>query len=219
MCAANLCGYHLPSTSQEMGRRCPARVQGSGGKRTGLAVHDSSDAAFSRKIIARRVEEDVNSGRMAVSVTACLFPSDGDIPASHEVAIERSVRELQAADYSPAQMDGALGSVFGVDRQLIRDQDLLRCRTGWSDHRVRRMEQTRVAFRKRCRACHGRCPARSAPGRRPHSRLLCSSGARAPRSRSCDSFRVRRGDSRRAVSLDRIGRDSARRALLSGVRL
>jgi len=45
---------------------------------------------------------------------------DGDIP-NLETLIERSVRELQAADYSAAQMDGALGSVFGVDRQLIRD--------------------------------------------------------------------------------------------------
>jgi GNAT superfamily N-acetyltransferase len=35
--------------------------------------------------------------------------------------IERSVRGLQANDYTPEQLDGALGSVFGVDRQLIRD--------------------------------------------------------------------------------------------------
>jgi len=46
---------------------------------------------------------------------------DGDIPAL-EALIEYSVRELQAADYSADQMDGALGSVFGVDRQLICDQ-------------------------------------------------------------------------------------------------
>jgi GNAT superfamily N-acetyltransferase len=46
---------------------------------------------------------------------------DADIPEL-EALINRSVRELQAADYSTAQMDGALGSVFGVDRQLIRDQ-------------------------------------------------------------------------------------------------
>jgi N-acetylglutamate synthase-like GNAT family acetyltransferase len=46
---------------------------------------------------------------------------DGDIPALEEL-IGRSVRELQADYYSTAQRDGALGSVFGVDRQLIRDQ-------------------------------------------------------------------------------------------------
>ena len=44
-----------------------------------------------------------------------------DIPKL-EALIERSVRELQSPYYSPAQMDGALGTVFGVDRQLIRDQ-------------------------------------------------------------------------------------------------
>ncbi len=47
--------------------------------------------------------------------------TDGDIPEL-ESLIGRSVRELQADYYSTAQMDGALGSVFGVDRQLIRDQ-------------------------------------------------------------------------------------------------
>ncbi|MDP9003864.1 MAG: GNAT family N-acetyltransferase [Verrucomicrobiota bacterium] len=44
-----------------------------------------------------------------------------DIPRL-ETLIESSVRELQAPYYSTAQMDGALGSVFGVDRQLISDQ-------------------------------------------------------------------------------------------------
>jgi GNAT superfamily N-acetyltransferase len=35
--------------------------------------------------------------------------------------IEVSVRELQAPYYSTEQIDAALGPVFGVDRQLIRD--------------------------------------------------------------------------------------------------
>jgi GNAT superfamily N-acetyltransferase len=35
--------------------------------------------------------------------------------------IEASVRGLQAADYTPAQLDAALASVFGVDSQLIAD--------------------------------------------------------------------------------------------------
>jgi GNAT superfamily N-acetyltransferase len=47
--------------------------------------------------------------------------SDGDIPELATL-IGRSVRELQSACYSAAQMDGALGSVFGVDQQLIRDR-------------------------------------------------------------------------------------------------
>ncbi len=44
-----------------------------------------------------------------------------DIPALNGL-IEASVRGLQAGDYSPGQLDGALGSVFGVDRQLIADE-------------------------------------------------------------------------------------------------
>lgn len=43
-----------------------------------------------------------------------------DIPAL-EILIPRSVRELRSEYYSAAQMEAAIGSVFGVDRQLIRD--------------------------------------------------------------------------------------------------
>ncbi|MFZ1006292.1 MAG: GNAT family N-acetyltransferase [Candidatus Sulfotelmatobacter sp.] len=35
--------------------------------------------------------------------------------------IDASVRRLQAEDYSPAQIEGALKSVYGVDSQLIAD--------------------------------------------------------------------------------------------------
>lgn len=46
--------------------------------------------------------------------------TDADVPAL-EVLIPLSVRALQAAHYSNEQMEAALGPVFGVDRQLIRD--------------------------------------------------------------------------------------------------
>ena len=45
---------------------------------------------------------------------------EADIPALEEL-VPLSVRGLQAATYSPAQMEAAIGPVFGVDRQLIRD--------------------------------------------------------------------------------------------------
>ncbi len=45
---------------------------------------------------------------------------ENDIPALEEL-IPLSVRILQAAHYSSAQMEAAIGPVFGVDRQLIRD--------------------------------------------------------------------------------------------------
>jgi GNAT superfamily N-acetyltransferase len=44
-----------------------------------------------------------------------------DIPALHAL-IEASVRGLQADDYTQAQIDAALGTVLGLDTQLIRDE-------------------------------------------------------------------------------------------------
>ena len=44
-----------------------------------------------------------------------------DVPALRDL-IETSVRTLQAPDYSPEQIAGALGTVFGVDSQLIADE-------------------------------------------------------------------------------------------------
>jgi len=51
---------------------------------------------------------------------ALRLAGDQDIPALSAL-IPLSVRSLQAAHYSTAQMDAALGPVFGVDRELIRD--------------------------------------------------------------------------------------------------
>lgn len=45
----------------------------------------------------------------------------GDVIALHAL-IESSVRGLQANDYTAAQIEGALGTVLGLDTQLIRDQ-------------------------------------------------------------------------------------------------
>ncbi|KAA6457928.1 GNAT family N-acetyltransferase [Acidobacteria bacterium AB60] len=47
--------------------------------------------------------------------------TESDIDALHAL-IEASVRGLQANDYTPAQIEGALGTVLGVDTQLIADQ-------------------------------------------------------------------------------------------------
>src|SRR5579871_4110227 len=69
-----------------------------------------------------------------------------DIPALHEL-IEASVRGLQAGDYSPAEIEGALGTVLGLDTQLIRDQTYFVAETtgespriaacgGWSKRRT-----------------------------------------------------------------------------------
>ena len=47
--------------------------------------------------------------------------TNADIPTLHAL-IESSVRILQAKDYTPAQIEGALGTVLGLDTQLIADQ-------------------------------------------------------------------------------------------------
>ncbi len=66
-----------------------------------------------------------------------------DIPALEKL-IPLSVRGLRASHYSAAQADAALGSVFGVDGQLIRDGtyfvvehagELIGC-GGWSKRRT-----------------------------------------------------------------------------------
>jgi len=44
-----------------------------------------------------------------------------DIPKLHAL-IEASVRGLQAGDYTPHQIEGALGTVLGLDTQLIMDR-------------------------------------------------------------------------------------------------
>ena len=67
---------------------------------------------------------------------------DADI-AALEILIPLSVRTLQQSYYSSEQMEAALGPVFGVDRQLIRDRtyfvaerdgDIVGC-GGWSRRR------------------------------------------------------------------------------------
>ncbi|CAN5222626.1 GNAT family N-acetyltransferase [soil metagenome] len=45
---------------------------------------------------------------------------DSDVPTLNKL-IDSSVRGLQQADYSPAQIESALRTVYGVDSQLISD--------------------------------------------------------------------------------------------------
>ncbi len=57
---------------------------------------------------------------MTSSTVRIRLATSADVPRLREV-IEASVRVLQAHDYSPAQIDGALQSVYGVDSRLIAD--------------------------------------------------------------------------------------------------
>ena len=67
-----------------------------------------------------------------------------DIPAL-KALIESSVTGLQAGDYSPEQIAAALGTVFGVDSQLIADGSFFAVETasgeiigcgGWSNRKT-----------------------------------------------------------------------------------
>jgi GNAT superfamily N-acetyltransferase len=57
---------------------------------------------------------------MELRLTRIRLACIEDAPALERL-IERSVRTLQAGDYSEEQREGALGTVLGLDRQLIRD--------------------------------------------------------------------------------------------------
>src|SRR5260370_741841 len=48
------------------------------------------------------------------------MPTAKDVPVLREL-IDASFRGLQTQDYTPAQIEGALKTVFGVDSQLIAD--------------------------------------------------------------------------------------------------
>jgi GNAT superfamily N-acetyltransferase len=54
------------------------------------------------------------------SVTLRLA-AEADIPALHAL-IEASVRGLQKKDYTPDQINGALGTILGLDTQLVSDR-------------------------------------------------------------------------------------------------
>jgi GNAT superfamily N-acetyltransferase len=66
-----------------------------------------------------------------------------DVPVLR-VLIDASVRGLQAGDYTPAQIEGALETVYGVDSQLIADgtyfvieaQKIIVGCGGWSKHKT-----------------------------------------------------------------------------------
>ena len=69
-----------------------------------------------------------------------------DVPALHRL-IELSVRGLQVGDYTPRQIEGALGTALGLDTQLVLDgtyfvaypaeqPDILVACGGWSPRRT-----------------------------------------------------------------------------------
>jgi GNAT superfamily N-acetyltransferase len=58
---------------------------------------------------------------MTASAFRLRLATEEDLSALHAL-IEASVRALHPNDYTPAQIEGALGTVLGVDTQLIADR-------------------------------------------------------------------------------------------------
>ena len=67
-----------------------------------------------------------------------------DVPALRAL-IDVSVRALQTQDYTPAQIDGALESVFGVDSQLIADGTYFVAEIGAAEGRSSQESQKEIA--------------------------------------------------------------------------
>ena len=57
---------------------------------------------------------------MATNEVQIRRATESDVPALHAL-IEASVRGLQANDYTPAEIEGALGHALGLDSQLVKD--------------------------------------------------------------------------------------------------
>ena len=79
-----------------------------------------------------------------VSAITLRLAEEKDIPALHAL-IEASVRGLQADDYTSAQIEGALGTVLGLDTQLIADRTYF----------VAEADDGNTEARKRIVACGG----------------------------------------------------------------
>jgi GNAT superfamily N-acetyltransferase len=85
-----------------------------------------------------------------------------DLPALNEL-ISASVRALSEGDYTTAQMDGAIGSVLGVDTQLIQDGTYFIWETATKGDALRVVGSGGWSYRKTL------CGADNAPNRNPEA--------------------------------------------------
>jgi GNAT superfamily N-acetyltransferase len=67
-----------------------------------------------------KLPKPFNKNNLLVTQFLLRPATPSDIPDLH-ILIELSVRHLQKDDYTPAQIDGALGHTLGLDTQLITD--------------------------------------------------------------------------------------------------
>jgi GNAT superfamily N-acetyltransferase len=86
-------------------------------ERTRLKVRPGEDARLSTKSLNLSYIKSLSGNSMAIRIR---LAEAVDIPSLREL-IQASVRGLQTADYSVAQLESALRTVYGVDTRLISD--------------------------------------------------------------------------------------------------
>jgi len=90
-----------------------------------------------RKLWARESDEflmESGPGAESGPMFVLRLATERDMPAL-DALIEASVRGLQADDYTQAQIEGALGTVLGLDTQLIHDETYFVAETAADDGR------------------------------------------------------------------------------------
>src|SRR5437660_12936510 len=85
-----------------------------------------------------------------------------DVPVLREL-IDASVRGLQTQDYMPAQIEGALKTVFGVDSQLIADGTYIVARA--EPTAIARTRARRSAAELMIGGCGGWCKRQTRAGK------------------------------------------------------
>ena len=118
-----------------------------------------------------------------------------DIPALNEL-IEASVRQLQKDDYTPEQIDGAVGHTLSLDTQLIADQTYFIAEAVQAASPALPVVAdgaiAESTLRRRRRGQSRNVSPRSGNRRRRNSRHLCASGVGSTRSREPHSQALRR---------------------------
>jgi GNAT superfamily N-acetyltransferase len=84
-----------------------------------------ANAQFIAGVSGREVHSTKWSGEISAKIGTVMdwrprLAQESDVPGL-EALIPASARALLATHYSPAQIEAALGPIFGVDQQLIRD--------------------------------------------------------------------------------------------------